>query len=242
MREECGGDACHKYRMARLRRIVVPGCPHHVTARGNRREPIFFEDGDQDIYCDMLAEQMRKAEVEVWAYCLMPNHVHLILCPRDTNSLARALGAARKRWANFINGRGRWRGHLFDGRFASVAMDESHLISAVRYVALNPVRARLAARAEDWNWSSARAHLAGADDGLVSVKPLLDRVKDFVALIADESDDAGFAALRAAEQTGRPLGTEDFISGLERILGRPIARRAPGRKPKQPPRDQLELI
>jgi putative transposase len=242
MREECGGDACHKYRMARLRRIVVPGCPHHVTARGNRREPIFFEDGDQDIYCDMLAEQMRKAEVEVWAYCLMPNHVHLILCPRDTNSLARALGAAHKRWANFINGRGRWRGHLFDGRFASVAMDESHLISAVRYVALNPVRARLAARAEDWNWSSARAHLAGEDDGLVSVKPLLDRVKDFVALIADETDDAGFAALRAAEQTGRPLGTEDFISGLERILGRPIARRAPGRKPKQPPRDQLELI
>src|SRR3984957_18879468 len=123
--EEFHGVACHERPMARLPRIVVPDCPHHVTARGNRREPIFFENGDQDIYCDMLAEQMRKAEVEVWAYCLMPNHVHLILCPRDTNSLARALGAAHKRWANFINGRGRWRGHLFDGRFASVAMDES---------------------------------------------------------------------------------------------------------------------
>jgi REP element-mobilizing transposase RayT len=69
--------------MARLARIVVPDCPHHVTARGNQREPIFFENGDQDIYCDMLAEQMRKAEVEVWAYCLMPNHVHLVLCPRN---------------------------------------------------------------------------------------------------------------------------------------------------------------
>ena len=190
----------------------------------------------------MLSEQMRKAEVEVWAYCLMPNHVHLILCPRDGNGLGRALGAAHKRWANFINGRGRWRGHLFDGRFASVAMDESHLVSAVRYVALNPVRARLAARAEDWKWSSVRAHLAGEDDGLVSVRPVLDRVKEFAALIANGAGDDGFAVLRAAEQTGRPLGTADFIAELERILGRPIARRAPGRKPKQQQPDQPELI
>lgn len=91
--------------MARVARIVVPGCPHHVTARGNRREPIFFEDGDQDVYCDMLAEQMRRADVEVWAYCLMPNHVHLILCPRGADGLGRALGAAHRRWANFINAR-----------------------------------------------------------------------------------------------------------------------------------------
>jgi putative transposase len=228
--------------MARLPRIVVPGCPHHVTARGNRREPIFFQDGDQDIYCDMLAEQMHKAEVEVWAYCLMPNHVHLILCPRDQKGLARALGAAHKRWANFINGRGRWRGHLFDGRFASVAMDEGHLVCAVRYVALNPVRARLAARAEDWKWSSVRAHLERNDDGLVTVRPVLDRVKDFALLIADRTNDAGFAALRAAEQTGRPLGTADFVVELERILGRPIARRAPGRKPKQRQPDQPQLL
>ena len=96
-------------------RICAPFHPHHVTARGNRREPIFFEDGDQDIYCDMLAEQTRKANVEVWAYCLMPNHVHLILYPHDAKGLSLALGAAHKRWANFINGRGRWRGHLFDG-------------------------------------------------------------------------------------------------------------------------------
>ncbi|MGH6889820.1 MAG: transposase [Rhizomicrobium sp.] len=228
--------------MARLPRIVVPGCPHHVTARGNRREPIFFEDGDQDVYCDMLAEQVHKAEVEVWAYCLMPNHVHLILCPHDGNGLSRALGAAHKRWANFINGRGRWRGHLFENRFASVTMDETHLVAAVRYVALNPVRARLAARAEDWAWSSVRAHLDGKDDGLVKVGPVLDRVHDFAALIAKPADDSAFAALRAAEQTGRPLGTADFIHGLERILGRPIARGAPGRKPQRPPADIPQLF
>jgi putative transposase len=128
--------------MARLARIVAPALPHHITARGNRREPIFFEDGDQEVYMDLLAEQLRRARVECWAYCLMPNHVHLILCPMTADGLGLALGAAHRRWANFINARGRWRGHLFDGRFASVAMDEDHLMAAVRYVALNPARAR----------------------------------------------------------------------------------------------------
>jgi putative transposase len=121
-------------------------------------------------------------------------------------------------------------------------MDEGHLISAVRYVALNPVRARLAARPEDWKWSSVRAHLAGNDDGLVNVRPVLDRVQDFASLIADQADDSGFAALRAAEQTSRPLGTPDFIEGLERILGRRIARRAPGRKRNQHSPDQPRLL
>ena len=113
--------------MARLARIVAPGCPHHVTARGNRREPIFFEDGDQDLYLDILAEHMAEAQVAVWAYCLMPNHVHLIACPETAEGLGRAMGAAHRRWAN---ARGRWRGHLFDGRFASVVMDETHLLAA----------------------------------------------------------------------------------------------------------------
>lgn len=228
--------------MARLARIVVPGCPHHVTARGNRREPIFFEDGDQEIYGDMLAEQMRKASVEVWAYCLMPNHVHLILCPATADGLARALGAAHRRWANFVNARGRWTGHLFDGRFASVAMDEDHLLAAVRYVALNPVRAGLVARAEDWRWSSVQAHFKGVDDGVVTVRPILDRVDRFADLVAHQEEEPAFAGLRAAESTGRPLGNAAFIADLERRLGRPIARRAPGRKPAQKRAAQLSLL
>jgi putative transposase len=228
--------------MARLTRIVVPGCPYHVTAPGNRREPIFFEDGDRDIYCDTLAEQMRKAAVEVWAYCLMPNHVHLILIPNTPDGLALALGAAHRRWANFVNARGRWRGHLFDGRFASVAMDEAHLLAAVRYVAMNPVRARLAARAEDWRWSSTRAHLAATDDGLVTVAPVLSRIDDFAALMEGDGHGSVDGALRKAELTGRPIGTAAFIADLERRLGRPIARRAPGRKPAQPTAGQPSLL
>ena len=220
--------------MARLARIVVPGLPHHVTARGNRREPIFFEDGDQAVYLDLLAEQLQKARVDCWAYCLMPNHVHLILCPTNPAGLGLALGAAHRRWANFINARGRWRGHLFDGRYASVAMDEDHLLAAVRYVALNPVCARLGSHARDWPWPSVRAHLNGEDDALVSVEPVLARTDSFAALIESEADDPAFSAFRAAESTGRPLGNADFVAGLEHILGRPIARRAPGRKPRAP--------
>jgi len=228
--------------MARLARIVVPNLPHHVTQRGNRREPIFFEDGDQEIYRDLLAEQAGKCGVEVWAYCLMPNHVHLIVVPHAAASLGRAIGETHRRYTHFINARGRWSGHLFQSRFASVAMDESHLIAAARYVSLNPVRARLAARAEDWRWSSVRAHLAGRDDELVIVKPLLDRVRDFGALLqCGQGDDARFAALRDSEGNGRPLGNAEFIAGLERVLGRKIARRAPGRKPTAP-HDQPELL
>ena len=116
--------------MTRLARMIFPGLPHHVTRRGNRREAIFFEDGDHEIYRDLLAEQTRKAGVEVWAYCLMPNHVHLILTPRTAEGIGRAVGETHRRYTNFINARGRWSGHLFQSRFACVAMDEAHLMTA----------------------------------------------------------------------------------------------------------------
>ena len=220
--------------MARLARVIVPGLPHHVTQRGNRREAIFFEDGDQEVYRDLLAEQVRRRGVEVWAYCLMPNHVHLILTPTDDAGLGLAVGEAHRRYTNFVNARGRWTGHLFQNRFASVVMDEAHLIAAARYVPMNPVRAGLVARPQDWPWSSARAHLAGEDDGLVVTRPLLDRIGDVSAFLADAEAPAASAALRAAETTGRPLGNEAFVRDLERILGRKLARGRPG--PAPPPK------
>ncbi len=227
--------------MARLARIVIPGLPHHVTQRGNRREAIFFEDGDHEVYLDLLAEQTLKAGVAVWAYCLMPNHVHLILRPAHSGDLGHAIGEAHRRYTNFINARGRWTGHLFQSRFASVVLDDLHLIRAVRYVSLNPVRARLAARPEDWKWSSVRAHLAGVDDALVTVRPVLDRIPHLKALLEAEAEE-DFSDLRRAETTGRPLGTPEFVDGLERILGRTIARRAPGRKPLGDDQNQLRLL
>src|SRR5271170_6743949 len=153
--------------MTRLARMVVAGLPHHVTQRGNRREAIFFEDGDHEVYRDLLTEQTRKARVEVWAYCLMPNHVHLILTPTRADGLGLAVGEAHRRYTNFINARGRWTGHLFQSRFASVVLDDDHFVRAVRYVSLNPVRARLVDSPEQWPWSSVRAHLAAKSDALV---------------------------------------------------------------------------
>ena len=121
-------------------------------------------------------------------------------------------------------------------------MDEDHLLAAVRYVSLNPVRARLAPRAQDWAWSSVRAHMAGADDALVKVRPVLERVERFADLLQTDPDDASFGALRASEGSGRPLGNADFIADLERLLGRPIARRSPGRKPRGALAEQLDLL
>jgi putative transposase len=172
----------------------------------------------------------------------MPNHIHLILKPQQADGMGRALGEAHRRYTNFINARGRWTGHLFQSRFASVAMDESHFRAAVSYVSLNPVRARLVFRAEEWAWSSVRAHLAGEDDSLVSVRPVLDRWPNFRDLLLQDYDEA-FTSLRNAEGIGRPLGTADFVTELERRLGRPIARRAPGRKAAATPEgEQLKLL
>ncbi|MGB2823526.1 MAG: transposase, partial [Phycisphaerae bacterium] len=153
--------------MARLARVVAPGYPHHVMQRGNRRQKTFFSVGDYSAYLELLAEWCGKCGVEVWAYCLMPNHVHLVVVPATADGLRRGIGEAHRRYTRRINFRKGWRGHLWQGRFASFVMDEDYLLEAVRYIEMNPVRAGLAATADAWRWSSAAAHVAGRDDVLV---------------------------------------------------------------------------
>ena len=218
--------------MARFARVVVPGVPHHVTQRGNRRLETFFNDGDYRAYLDLLAEYCAAAEVAVWAYCLMPNHVHLILVPRDEDGLRRALGEAHRRYTRRVNFREGWRGHLWQERFHSFAMDEAHLLAAARYVELNPVRAKLKRRARDWRWSSARAHLAGKDDALVAVAPLLELVPDWRAFLAGGLEEEALEALRRHTRTGRPLGSPAFLEALEARLGRRLRPGKPGPRPK----------
>jgi putative transposase len=163
----------------------------------------------------------------------MANHVHLILTPKTPEGLGRALGKAHRRYSGFVNARNRVTGHLFQARFSSVVMDEEHLMAAARYVAMNPVRARLVERAEDWPWSSVRAHLIGRDDGLVELAPLLSRCGGrFADLIAEETDAALVAALRAAETIGRPLGPPAFLDRLAALAGRDPRPGKRGRKPR----------
>ena len=219
--------------MARIARVVAPGLPHHVTQRGNRGQTVFFDEKDYAVYHALMAEQCAAAGVAVWAYCLMPNHVHLILVPSDPSGLQRAVGEAHRRYTRYVNLREDWRGYLWQGRFASFPMDEPHLLTAARYVELNPVRAGLVRRARDWKWSSARAHLAGRDDGLAETAPLLDLVGDWKACLAGGLDADARDALRRHERTGRPLGSERFVAALEARLGRALKRRKPGPKPKR---------
>ena len=218
--------------MARLARVVAPGVPHHVTQRGNRRQQTFFSDQDYALYRNLMAEWCARRNVAVWAYCLMPNHVHLIATPASADGLRAAIGEAHRRYARHVNFREGWRGYLWQGRFASFPLDGDHLLVAARYVEQNPVRARLVAEARDWPWSSACAHLTGDDDGLVQVAPLLEMVGDWRALLEDAPPDAEMAAIRRHERTGRPLGDDAFVTDLEARLGRALRPRKPGPKPR----------
>lgn len=214
--------------MARLARVVAAGVPHHVTQRGNRRQPTFFSDEDYAGYMALLKEWCPRWGVEIWAYCLMPNHVHLIAVPATAEALARAIGEVHRRYSRAVNFRKGWRGYLWQGRFASFPLDDAHLWNAARYVLLNPVRAGLAKRAEDWPNSSARVHRSGESDGLVKVAGLADVLRDWDAFL--QVGPAGeFDVIRRHVKTGRPLGPDGFVSGLERRLGRRLTPGRPGR-------------
>ncbi len=220
----------------------MQGTPHHVTQRGNRRQAVFFSDDDYQTYKGLLAEGCAAAGVAIWAYCLMPNHVHLILVPGDAEGLRAALSDTHRRYSRGVNFREGWRGYLWQGRFASAPMDDGHLMAAARYVELNPLRAKLAARVADWPWSSARAHLTGRGDGVVDVTPLLEREPDWAKFLAGGLDADTHAAIRSAERTGRPLGDEAFTARLEQSLGRTLARQKPGRKPRAAAEGQAALV
>ncbi len=227
--------------MAKQARMIVPGVPHHVTQRGNRRERIFLHPGDEAVYLDLMTTQLRRRGVACWAYCLMPNHVHLILTPDDETGLALAVGEAHRRYTGFVGARGGWTGHLFQGRFGSVAMDEDHLMAAFRYVALNPVKAGLVAQAADWPWSSAAAHIAGQSTAHVCVEPAQERIGDFASFIDGKAaDEARWADLLKAEVIGRPVGAKDWVRALEARLGRPLSPQRRGRKPRTT--DEADIV
>ncbi|MBF0326529.1 MAG: transposase [Alphaproteobacteria bacterium] len=218
--------------MSRLARLVVPGLPHHVTQRGNGRAQVFFGDDDYALYRALLAESCAAAGVAVWAWVLMPNHVHLILVPSDPDGLRRALAPVHRRYAGHVHARLKRTGHFWQGRFGAVVMDEVHLEAALRYVALNPVRAGLVERPQDWPWSSVHAHLAGKDDGITAVAPILSRIPDFAIFLDQPADEAALTRLRQAETIGRPLGSDAFIREIEELSHRSLKPAKPGPKPK----------
>jgi putative transposase len=217
--------------MARIARVVIPGLPHHVTQRGNGGAKVFFSDDDYELYRSLLAASCKKARVACWAWVAMPNHVHLILVPRDADGLRAALAPVHRAYAGLIHARRKKTGHFWQGRFGATVMDENHLAEAFRYVLLNPVRAKLVTKPDAWAWSSAKAYLKGKDDGLTETGPMLERFPDMRAFLAKDADDEMLARLRAAETIGRPIGNAAFMKSVERKSGRVLTRGKPGPKP-----------
>jgi putative transposase len=206
--------------------MVCAGVPHHVTQRGNRRGQVFFTSEDRRVYLKWLQEYTGKHEVEVLAYCLMTNHVHLVVVPMTEQALHRVLKPLHMRYAQRVNRARDWKGHLWQGRYFSSALDESYLWAAIRYVERNPVRAGIADRAEDFAWSSARAHCRMSFDPVLSRKAQWQRqfegIGDWAAWLAQGDERQSLETLRRYSDKGLPCGSVSFIEALERSKGRPL--------------------
>ena len=215
-------------RLPRIPRIVVPGYPHHVTQRGVRKQQTFFRDSDYRLYIEFAANEKGPAGIEVWSYCLMPNHVHLVVVPERRDSLSSFFRKVHGEYARRINKENNWQGHLWQERFYSYVMDEQHLVAALRYTELNPVRAGLCQNAIDWRWSSARAHMGIAVDPLVSISATSELVGDWERLLHPGQSASCLREIRSHTANGFPIGADDFINKLERQAGRPLRKRKPG--------------
>ena len=219
--------------MPRIARLVCPGVPHHVTQRGNRRGQVFFSDADYRTYLAWLQFDVRRYHAEVLAYCLMPNHVHLVLVPSDKRSIEYVLRHLHMRYAQRANRQNGWNGHFWQCRYFSSPLDEPHFWAAVRYVELNPVRAGLATRAEGYAWSSAQAHCNASSDPVLSRDPkwtqLLRRINDWSAWLASGDDQSAVERIRKMTASGQACGSRQFVELLESRTGRNLEHRRGGR-------------
>lgn len=219
--------------MARMARVVAVGYPHHVTQRGNRRQQTFFNDEDYLAYLELVRHFCPEAGLEVWAYCLMPNHVHMVVVPQEVDALRAGLAESHRRYTRRVNFREGWRGHLWQERFGSFVLDETHLWAAVRYVERNPLRAGLVERPQEWPWSSARFHLGLADDPLVRPSAALEQFGDWRHYLSQTDREEDLKHFRRHERTGRPFGPEGFVKKLEAATGRSLTPGISGR-PRKP--------
>jgi putative transposase len=219
--------------MPKISRVVIPHCPHHITQRGNRRQKVFFSEGDKKLYLKLLKVNCLKQGIKIWAYCLMDNHVHFIGVPQRPDSLAKGIGETHRKYTTVINIRHNWKGFLWQGRFESYPMDEKYLYSAVRYVEQNPVKARIVKKAEEYLWSSARAHVLKHKDDLLEDFYLLHDIEDWAAYLSVRVSEEDYRLFQQHERTGRPLGSEEFIRKLEQITGRVLIEQKAGRPKKE---------
>lgn len=220
--------------MPRVARAVIQDIPYHVTQRGNRRQDVFFNDDDRRHYLSYLKDYSERYGLDILGYCLMTNHVHLVSLPRSPDAMALTLRTAHMRHSQLINSKFGWKGHLWQGRYFSTALDEAHLWLAVRYVERNPVRAGLVTNAWDYPWSSAGFHLGLKEDKLIRTdtqwgSPVEDWLQELTVIEQEET----IKLLRSRTESGFPCGDEEFVQRLSGILGRPLILRGRGRPKRE---------
>jgi putative transposase len=221
--------------MSRFARVVIPGCPHHITQRGNARREVFFSRSDRHVYLGLLRQYAEHYALENLGYCLMTNHVHLVVTPTAPNSPGRTLREVNMRYAQYRNAFEQSCGHIWQGRFFSCPVDPSRLGTVMRYVELNPVRAGLVAEAAQYEWSSAVAHLGGPDrSSLLAMEDWAGWWPSPEWALVLQSGAEESAAIREATYSGRPLGSDEFVEQLERSLDRRLKRGQPGRPRGEP--------
>ena len=217
--------------MPRFARVVVPDCVHHVTQRGNARRDVFYSVGDRRVYLGLLKQYSEHYGLRILGYCLMTNHVHLVAAPPDAEALARTLREVHGRYARYRNAIDRSSGHVWQNRYYSCPVEEVGLGAVLRYVEQNPVRAGMVRAAEDYFWSSAAAHLGAVDPaGLVDLAPWRAggwSPEEWAEVLRRKEDNS--TVIREATYSGRPFGSEGFITLVEDHLGRRVARGKPGR-------------
>ena len=221
--------------MPRLARTVATGIAHHITQRGNNRQDIFFVYDDRLVYLDYLQQNAGKYALEVFGYCLMTNHIHILAIPHQEDSLAKAVGRTHFRYTQYINRFHKRSGHLWQGRFYSCALDERHFFIAMKYIELNPVRAKLCRVPWRYEWSSAASHVdKKSKSELLNLSSWYEMIsaKKWKNSLLDGIDETQVRILRNNTHTGRPLGSDGFISKLEKLFGRRI-RPLPVGRPKK---------
>ncbi len=217
--------------MPRIARLCAEGYPHHITQRGNNKETVFFDDEDRRFYLDALKRYRNKYAIRILAYCLMGNHIHILAVPERETSFARGIGGTNLLYTQYINRKYKRSGRLWQNRFFSTIVEEETYLWAIsRYIELNPLRAGLVKKAEDYPWSSARAHVLGIKDDVLSGDNWLDEeeLRSYREFLRQEDEEIN-ASIRRATSTGRPFGSEGFIKKLENMLGRDISPKKGGR-------------
>lgn len=219
--------------MPRLSRTVFAKIPHHITQRGNRREDVFFDEEDYQTYLEWLHYYSQEHGLEILAYCLMTNHIHLVAVPGTESCLQQVLKPLHMRYAQRINRRNRWKGHFWQGRYFSSPMDERYMWAAIRYVERNPVRARMVRKAERYPWSSAAGHCGLTQDFILSTlgewKKLTDQIDDWSAWLAEDDETTELSLIRRNIEKGLPCGSDRFIRRMEKIAGRSLQYQPQGR-------------